>query len=139
MLLYDRTVRWRFREKRHSDQPGFNHSSRKVTLTSHRTLHMFNELTSPCIAGQRVEVNNTSVRIVFLTAHTTSLVIMAAYSAFLISSLAVQPRELPFRDLQGLLNDGSYKLGIVDRTSTINIFDVRRMSLLSHIGLLPSC
>jgi hypothetical protein len=59
-----------------------------------------------------------------LTAYITSLVLLAAYSAFLISSLAVEPRDLPFRDLQGLLHDGSYKLGVVDNTSTINIFDV---------------
>jgi hypothetical protein len=85
---------------------------------------MFNEMISPCIAGQRDDVNNTPGRIVILTTYMTSLVLLAAYSAFLISSLAVQPRELPFRDLQGLLYDGSYKLGVVDRTSTINIFDV---------------
>jgi hypothetical protein len=54
----------------------------------------------------------------------TSLVLLAAYSAFLISSLAVQPRALPFRDLQGLVNDGSYKLGVVDNTAVLNIFDV---------------
>jgi hypothetical protein len=85
---------------------------------------MFNELISTCFTGQRDEVNNTSGRIVVLTSYITSLVLLAAYSAFLISSLAVEPRDLPFRDLQGLLYDGSYKLGVVDNTSTINIFDV---------------
>jgi hypothetical protein len=54
----------------------------------------------------------------------TSLVILAGYSASLISSLAVDRRNLPFRDLQGLLHDGSYKLGVVGNTSTFNIFDV---------------
>jgi hypothetical protein len=54
----------------------------------------------------------------------TSLVLMAAYSAFLISSLAVQRRELPFRDLQGLLYDGSYRLGVMRKSSHFNIFDV---------------
>jgi len=49
---------------------------------------------------------------------------MAAYSAFLISSLAVQQRNLPFRDLQGLLYDGSYKLGVVRGSSNYNIFNV---------------
>jgi len=86
--------------------------------------HVFNEFISPCIAGQRDEISNISGRIVILTAYLTSLVLLAAYSAFLISSLAVQPRNLPFRDLQGLVYDGSYKLGVVDNTSTINIFDV---------------
>jgi hypothetical protein len=49
---------------------------------------------------------------------------MAAFSAFLISSLAVQPRGLPFTDLQGLLDDGSYKLGVVENTFTFNLFAV---------------
>jgi hypothetical protein len=54
----------------------------------------------------------------------TSLVLLSGYSASLISSLAVDRRHLPFRDLQGILRDGSYKLGVVGNTSTFNIFDV---------------
>jgi len=54
----------------------------------------------------------------------TSLVFLAAYSASLISSLAVDRRHLPFTDLQGLLRDGSYKLGVVGNTSNFNMFDV---------------
>jgi hypothetical protein len=54
----------------------------------------------------------------------TSLVILAGYSASLISSLAVERRHLPFRDLQGLLYDGSYKLGVQDKTSYMDIFKV---------------
>ena len=87
-------------------------------------LQRFNEMISPCFAGQRDEVKNTSGRIVILMSYMMSVVLLAAYSAFLISSLAVQPRDLPFRDLQGLVHEGSYKLGVVDGTSTINIFDV---------------
>jgi len=57
----------------------------------------------------------------------TSLMLLAGYSASLISSLAVERRHLPFRDLQGpqgLLHDGSYKLGVAGITSTFNIFYV---------------
>jgi hypothetical protein len=54
----------------------------------------------------------------------TSLVLMAAYSAFLNSSLAVQQQDLPFRDFQGLLSDGSYRLGVVKTTSQFNRFEV---------------
>jgi hypothetical protein len=54
----------------------------------------------------------------------TSLVLMAAYSAFLISSLAVQRHDLPFRDLQGLLGDGSYQLGFLRNSSKLNYFQV---------------
>jgi hypothetical protein len=49
---------------------------------------------------------------------------MAAYSSFLISSLAVEHHHLPFRDLQGLLYDGSYKLGVVGNSYQFNIFYV---------------
>jgi hypothetical protein len=34
-----------------------------------------------------------------------------AYCATFISYLTVQTNELPFRDFQGFLNDGTYKLG----------------------------
>jgi hypothetical protein len=54
----------------------------------------------------------------------TSLVILVGYSVSLISSLAVDRRNLPFRDLQGLLYDGSYKLGVLGNSTIIEIFDV---------------
>jgi len=60
---------------------------------------------------------------------------MAAFSASLISSLAVQLRHLPFRDLQGLVNDGSYRLGVLQNYSILNIFDVclRKMILYKSV------
>jgi len=78
------------------------------------------------VAGHPDGFNSRSVRIVFLTWCETSMVLLAAYSAFLISSLAVKPRDLPFRDLQGLLDDGSYRLGVLPNSSTLNMFDVWR-------------
>ena len=54
----------------------------------------------------------------------TSLMLLAWYSATLISSLAVDRWNLHFRDLQELLHNGSYKLGVVCNTSTFNTFDV---------------
>jgi hypothetical protein len=54
----------------------------------------------------------------------TSLVILAGYSVSVISSLAVERRYLPFRDLQGLLDGGSYKLGVMGNSSYIDIFHV---------------
>jgi len=77
-----------------------------------------------CVTGQPEVFKSTSGRIVTLTSHMTSLVLMAAYSAFLISSLAVQHQDLPFRDLQGLLQDGSYRLGVMRNSSDFNMFDV---------------
>jgi len=77
-----------------------------------------------CVTGQPDEVTSTSRKIVNLTSYMTSLVLMAAYSAFLISILAVQHQHLPFRDLQGLLYDGSYRLGVWRNGSDFNMFDV---------------
>jgi hypothetical protein len=85
---------------------------------------MLNNLICLCVTGQPDESKNTPGRIVILTSYITSLVLMAAYSAFLISSLAVQHRDLPFRDLRGLLHDGSYKLGVMKNSSYFNMFDV---------------
>jgi hypothetical protein len=51
-------------------------------------------------------------------------VLMAAYSAFLISSLAVQHQHLPFRDLQGPLYDESYNLGVLRNSSQFSILYV---------------
>jgi hypothetical protein len=53
-----------------------------------------------------------------------SYVLLAAYSAFLTSTLAVQLQDVPFRNLQGLLNDGSYKLGVLENSFVFNVFDV---------------
>jgi hypothetical protein len=85
---------------------------------------MLNNLNALCAAGQPDEVKSAPGRIVILATYMTLIVLLAAYSAFLISSLAVEPRSLPFRDLQGLLHDGSYKLGVKGQSSYTNLFDV---------------
>jgi hypothetical protein len=85
---------------------------------------VFNNLIFLCVTGQPDVLKSTSGRIVMLTSYTTSMVLMAAYSAFVISSLAVQIQRLPFRDLQGLLSDGSYRLGVARNSSHFNIFNV---------------
>ena len=58
------------------------------------------------------------------TSYMTSMVVMAACSAFLISSLAVEHQHLPFRDLKGLLHDGSYRLGVIKNSAYFYIFYV---------------
>ena len=87
-------------------------------------LTMLNKLICLCFTGQPEEVKTTSGRIVLLTLYVASLVLMTAYSAFLISSLAVQHRNLPFTDFQGLLNDGSYRLGYLKNSASLSILKV---------------
>ena len=100
---------------------------------------MLNKLISLYVTGQPDEVKSTSGRIVNLTLCLTSLVLLAAYSAFLISSLAVQHRDLPFRDLQGLLHEGSYRLGIEKDNYLHNMFEVWWIDYLWTDYLLGIC
>jgi hypothetical protein len=93
-------------------------------ITGMLPLTVFNKWIHACVTGQPDEVKSTSGRIVTLTSRIMSLVFLVSYSAFLISSLAVQHRDLPFTDLKGLLDDGSYKLGILKNGSTFNRFSV---------------
>jgi hypothetical protein len=106
----------------------FNRPSGAKTGTVHLTVLI--NLIALCVIGQLNKVKISSGRIVILIWCMTSLVLLAAYSAFLISSLAVQPRDLPFRDLQGLLHDGSYRLSVERNSYIFNLFDVRRTDYL---------
>jgi hypothetical protein len=76
------------------------------------------------LTGQPDKIKSKSGRIVIFTTYVTSLVLMAAYSAFLISSLSVQRRQLPFKDFQGLFDDGSYRLGVMKDGSHFNMLNV---------------
>ena len=87
-------------------------------------LIVLTNLICSCFTGLPEVFKSASRRIVILTSYTMSLVLMAAYSAFLISSLAVQNQHLPFRDLQGLFYDGSYRLGVLRNSFQFNMFDV---------------
>lgn len=66
------------------------------------------------ISGHDLTPRSTSCRLVYITAYLTALVLLAAYSAALISSLTVYRSNLPFQDLEGILRDKTYKLGVVN-------------------------
>jgi len=70
---------------------------------------------------------------VTFTSYVTSFVIFDAYSASLTSSLALQNRDIHFRDLQVLVYDGSYKLDVLQNNVFINTFDVRYKNSSDHI------
>ena len=48
----------------------------------------------------------------------------ASYSAMLVSFLAAQKMVLPFEDVEGLLEEGNYKLGIRRGTAQFDYFRV---------------
>ena len=87
-------------------------------------LTVLNNLICLWVTGQPDEVKTTSGRIVCVTAYMTSMVLLAAYSASLMSSLAFYEPDLPIRDLQGLLHDGSYRIGFVRDSYIYDMFHV---------------
>ncbi|XP_066595983.1 glutamate receptor U1-like [Prorops nasuta] len=62
------------------------------------------------------------VRMVHVVIHLTGVVVVAAYSAALISFLAVKTFTMPFTTLEGLLNDGSYKFGVIQNSADYSFF-----------------
>jgi hypothetical protein len=61
---------------------------------------------------------------VYFTAYAVGVVLVAAYSAALVSFLTVQRSELPFTSFEGLLEDGTYKLGVT-KGAEVSYFTVR--------------
>lgn len=72
----------------------------------------------------------TSSQIIFLTSHLTAGVLLASYSASLISSLTVRRPTLPFETFQEMLEDGSYHLDVLSNSGEMDYFRVR-----NHLSL----
>lgn len=64
------------------------------------------------------------IRIVHFVIHLSAVVIVAAYSAALISSLAVKTFIMPFTTMDGLLKDGTYRFGVVGDSADLSFFQV---------------
>lgn len=64
------------------------------------------------------------VRMVHFVIHLTAVVILAAYSAALISFLTVNTFVMPFTTMTGLLEDKTYRLGIVGDSADFGFFQV---------------
>ncbi|KAK0098752.1 hypothetical protein PV326_004031 [Microctonus aethiopoides] len=62
------------------------------------------------------------IRIVHVSIHVTGVVLMAAYSAALISSLAVKTFVMPFTTMEGLVKDGTYRFGVVGASADFTFF-----------------
>jgi hypothetical protein len=69
---------------------------------------------------------------VCLTSSLAAVVLLAAYSATFISFLTVRHNSLPFTTFEGILQDGTFKLGILERSVELSFFDVSvNMSLFN--------
>ncbi|KAJ9590507.1 hypothetical protein L9F63_016458, partial [Diploptera punctata] len=75
-----------------------------------------------CQQGHAFTPIALSSRIVYLTAYLTAVVTLSAYSAALISFLTRKTTILPFQNLQQLMQDDTYQLGVLDGSSEFNLF-----------------
>ena len=66
----------------------------------------------------------TSGRLVTTVTHLTALVILAGYSAFIVSYLTQRTPELPFTNFEGFLHDGTYDIGLDPASSLMDFFQV---------------
>ena len=64
-------------------------------------------------------------KVVLLTTHLTATVLLAGYSAALISSLTTKQTELPFTDFPGLLRKGTHKLGLLPNSGQFDYMKVQ--------------
>ncbi|KZC11092.1 Glutamate receptor [Dufourea novaeangliae] len=62
------------------------------------------------------------IRLVHLSVHMTAVVVLAAYSAALISYLAVKTFAMPFTTMEGMLADGSYRFAVVKDSADYSFF-----------------
>ncbi|EFN82107.1 Glutamate receptor delta-1 subunit [Harpegnathos saltator] len=71
------------------------------------------------------------VRMVHFVIHITAVVILAAYSASLISFLAVSTFVMPFTTMDGLLKDGTYRFGVIGDSADFSFFQNTSDRILS--------
>jgi hypothetical protein len=57
--------------------------------------------------------------------HITAVVILAAYSAALISFLTLKTFVMPFTTMEGLLKDKTYRFGVIGDSADFSFFRVR--------------
>ncbi|XP_043487436.1 probable glutamate receptor [Polistes fuscatus] len=71
------------------------------------------------------------VRMVQFVIHLTAVVVLAAYSAALISFLAINTFVMPFTTMEGLLKDGTYRFAVVQESADYTFFQNTSDKVLS--------
>jgi hypothetical protein len=76
------------------------------------------------LAGQARTPLSFQCRLVYILTYTLGFVIVCAYSAAVISFLAVHDTNLPFTNIEQVQKDESYKIRAVNGSSTFETFRV---------------
>lgn len=61
---------------------------------------------------------------VYLTVYLSAVILLASYSATLISFLTVRIINVPFSDLEEFLVVGTHELGTLEDSTVLNLFKV---------------
>ena len=67
-----------------------------------------------------------SCRVVYLTTYLLAVVLLASYSATLISFLTVLIVKVPFNNLEEFLIVGTHKLGTLENDTVLTLFEVSK-------------
>lgn len=79
------------------------------------------------------------VRMVHLVTYLTAVIILAAYSAALISFLTVNTFVMPFTTMEGLLKDGSFRCGVIGNSAYYAFLQVVKFFFCHKIKNLSIC
>jgi hypothetical protein len=111
------------------------HSGRCLLYCHH--LAIISQVRLGLLVGYYVTPVACAGRVVHLTSHLCAIVLMAGYAGNYISFLSSgRPLVMPFTSLSGMLEDGSYRAGVMSRSAQINFYDVRGfvVTLISHVS-----
>nr|QNL15103.1 ionotropic receptor 6 [Aulacocentrum confusum] len=86
-----------------------------------------------CSQGMEMSMTD-SVRIIHLVIHVTAVIILAAYSAALISALAVKTFIMPFTTMKGLLDDATYRFGVIGASADYSFFQNSSDKIISDLS-----
>ena len=81
------------------------------------------------LLGHSIFPKSTSMRLVVVTSYLTAVIVVASYSAALITHLTLREVELPFNDYKEFLADSTYQLGMMRQSAQMDYFKVRETYL----------
>ena len=77
-----------------------------------------------------------SCRVVYLTTYLTAVILLASYSATVISFLTVRKVTMPFSNLEEFVVVGTHKLGALQDSTVLNLFKVSILTTLKKFSFL---
>nr|CAD7407141.1 unnamed protein product [Timema poppensis] len=86
-----------------------------------------------CSQSTPISPRSISCQLVFLMMQMTTVVLAAAYSAALVSSLSVKNTMTPFNSVQGLLEDETYSLEVTKYSAEYSMFQSANSGLLQRV------